>query len=189
MGLHLDAQRNLIQPDKYLLSQAVKSYQAGGNQTALSYFKKSSSLGNAMAQRYVGLMYVNGLGVNKDYVTGYAWLKLAAHDNTQKNKDLRDQVYKLLTELQKEQSVNVYDTINNQYGEIAALTRRDRWVRKQKMKMTGSRTGSLVFAPLSFDTPHGNGIYNQIKSYVEDYNFGYITSGDIIPKNEETLEK
>ena len=49
MGMHLDEQRNLIQPDKYLLSQAVKSYRAGGNQTALSYFKKSSALGNAMA--------------------------------------------------------------------------------------------------------------------------------------------
>ncbi len=189
MGMHLDNQQNLIQPDKYLLSQAIKSYRAGGHQTALSYFKKSSALGNAMAQRYVGLMHVNGLGTNKNYVTGYAWLKLAAHDNTPKNKQLRDQVYNLLTSIQKKQAQKVYEEINNNYGEIAALTRRDRWVRKQKMKMTGSRTGSLAFAPISFDTPHGNGIYNQMKSYVDDYDFGYVSSGEIVPKEDESKAK
>lgn len=189
MGLHLDNQRNLIQPDKFLLSQAIKSYRAGGHQNALTFFKKSSALGNALAQRYVGLMYVNGLGTQKDYIMGYAWLRLAAHDKSQKNKNLMDQVYNLLTLDQKKLADLTYKEINNEYGELAALTRRDRWVRKQKMKMTGSRTGSLAFAPISFDTPHGNGIYNQIKSYVEDYNFGYVTSGEIIPKNEETQEK
>ncbi len=188
MGLHLDNQRNLIQPDKFLLGQAIKSYRAGGNQNALTFFKKSSALGNALAQRYVGLMYVNGLGTQKDYIMGYAWLRLAAHDKSQKNKNLRDQVYKLLTPIQKKQAEIAYKNINDEYGELAALTRRDRWVRKQKMKMTGSRTGSLAFAPISFDTPHGNGIYNQIKSYVEDYNFGYVSSGEIIPKEEQSKE-
>lgn len=186
MGMHIDTQRQLIQPDKFLLSQAIKSYHAGGHQSALNFFKKSAALGNAMAQRYVGLMYVNGLGISTDYLSGYAWLKLASHDNTKRNKELRDQVYNLLNPIQKQQANITYTQINNEYGELAALKRRDRWVRKQKMKMTGSRTGSLVFAPIAFDTPHGHGIYNQMKSYVDDYNFGYITPGEIVPVEEKS---
>ena len=43
------------------------------------------------------------------------------------------------------------------------MTRRDRWVQKQKMKI-------------------------QMKAYVDDYNFGYVTSGKIIPIDEPEPE-
>jgi TPR repeat protein len=137
-------------------------------------------------------MYVNGLGVDKDIVKGYAWLKLATKDRTQKHIDLENQVYELLNVNQKTQANIEYKSIIHDYGSIAALTRRDRWVHKQKMKMTGTRTGSLVFAPINFDSPHGNGFYNSVQAYVDDYNYGYVTSGEIIPienNKKETYNK
>ncbi len=188
-GMHMDKDRNLIQPDRLFMGEAIKAYNQGFNQSAFQYFIKAAALGNSLSQRYIGLMYINGLGVEKNIPTGYAWLKLAAKDGTKKNRDLKQQVQKLLIAEQIAQSETAYAQVNQDFGQIAALTRRDRWVKKQKMKMTGSRTGSLVFAPLNFDTPHGNGFYNQAKAYVEDYNFGYISSGEIIPiektKNKE----
>ena len=190
-GMHMDKDRNLIQPDRLFMGEAIKAYNQGFNQSAFQYFVKAAALGNSLSQRYIGLMYINGLGVGKDISTGYAWLKLAAKDGTMKNRNLKQQVENLLTPEQISQSEIAYIQVNQDFGQIAALTRRDRWVKKQKMKMTGSRTGSLVFAPLNFDTPHGNGFYNQAKSYVDDYNFGYISSGEIIPidKTENKEEK
>jgi hypothetical protein len=187
-GMHMDTDGKLIQPDRIFMSYAIKAYRDGYNQSAYTNFKKAAALGNALSQRYVGLMYVNGLGVEKDLVKGYAWLKLAAHDNTQRNKKLEQQVFKLLSKEQLKQAQIEYDLVNKEYGSIAALTRRDRWVHKQKMKMTGSRTGSLAFAPIYFDTPHGNGFYNQVQSYVDDYNYGYVSSGEIIPVEESSKQ-
>jgi len=180
-GMKMDRGGNMIEPDRLFMGEAIRAYNKGANQSAFNYFKKAAALGNALSQRYIGLMYINALGVEKDMVKGYAWLKLAARDGTARNLDLKKQVFQLLTPEQIKQIEINYKQVEQDYGPIAALTRRDRWVRKQKMQMTGSRTGSLVFAPLIYDTPHGNGFYNQAKSYVEDYNFGYITSGEIVP--------
>jgi len=180
-GMHMDEDGKLIQPDRLFMSAAIKAYVEGYNQSAFTNFKKAAAFGNTLSQRYIGLMYINGLGVNKDMVKGYAWLKLAAHDKTPKNKELVKQVHDLLTESQKQQAQIEYIGINEEYGTIAALTRRDRWVHKQRMKMTGTHTGSLAFAPIKYDSPHGNGLYNQVESYVKDYNYGYVSSGEIIP--------
>lgn len=190
-GMHMDSDGKLIQPDRLFMSYAIKAYIDGYNQSAFTNFKKAAALGNTLSQRYVGLMYVNGLGVTKSLVQGHAWLKLAAHDKTDKNIQLEQQVFKLLNAEQIKQSQIEYDLINEEYGSLAALKRRDRWVHKQKMKMTGTRTGSLAFAPSNFDSPHGNGFYNQVQSYVDDYNYGYVNSGEIVPieKKPETGDK
>ncbi len=187
--MRMDRDGNLIEPDRLFMGEAIRAYNNGANQSAFSYFKKAAALGNALSQRYIGLMYINALGVEKDMIKGYAWLKLAALDGTSRNKDLKQQVFNLLTQEQISQSEVAYKQVKQDYGSIAALTRRDRWVRKQKMKMTGSRAGSLVFAPISYDSPRGNGFYNQVRSYVEDYNFGYITSGEIVPIESPEDEK
>lgn len=183
-GIHIDTWGKLIQPDKFHLSLGLKQYHEGYPMLAFMYFKKSSALGNSMAQRLVGLMYINGLGVKKDLIRGYAWLKLASHDNTMRSKELVEQVYKLLKVKEITMAQNIYKEVNGDYGVIASLTRRDRWVRKKMLNMLGGHTGALAFAPLSFSSPHGNGLYDEIKIYVEDYNFGYVTTGEIIPKED-----
>ena len=185
-GMHMDMDGNLIQPDRLFMAEALKAHNKGFNQSAFNYFLKAAALGNSLSQRYIALMYINGLGVEKDITTGYAWIRLAAKDGTSKTKIMKQQTLALLTPEQLKQSEILYEQVNEEFGSIAALTRRHRWVRKQKMKMTGTRTGSLAFAPLSFDSPHGNGFYNQAKSYVDDYNFGYISSGEIIPIESST---
>lgn len=187
-GMHMDSDGNLIQPDRLFMSHAIKAYNKGYNQSAFTNFKKAAALGNALSQRYIGLMYINALGVEKDLATGHAWLKLAAKDGTQKNRELEAQVLKILTTEQIIQSKIILTSINEEYGPYATFIRRDRWVHKQKMKMLGSRTGSLAFAPINFDSPHGNGFYNQAKSYVNNYSYGYITSGEITPVNKTEEE-
>lgn len=185
--MHRDRQGQLIHPDLIFMSEAIKAYKKGYNQSAFTYFKKAAAFGNAKSQRYIGLMYINALGVAKDMVKGYAWLKLAAHNQAPRNIELESQVFNLLSEEEMEQSKIEYAIIKEDYGVIASLTRRDRWVTKQKWKMTGSRAGSMVFAPINYDRPHGGGFYNSIQAFVDDYKYGQVTSGEIIPieKSEE----
>lgn len=183
-GLHMDKNGNLIQPDKIFLGYAFEAYQKGYHQTAIMHFKKAASLGNTIGQKYVGLMYIKSLGVNQDWAKGYAWLKLAAKDGSKDNIKLSEAILTKLKPQEISRAEKEYKLINSEYGTIAALTRRDRWVAKQKMKMTGTRTGALAFAPINFDTPHGNGLYNQMKSFVDDFNFGYVTGGEIITKDD-----
>ncbi len=181
-SLHMDKQGHLIQPDKIYLGYAFEAYQKEYNKSALTYFKKAAALGNSIAQKYVGLMHIKSLGVEESWAKGFAWIKLAASDGKKETTKLRDEILVQLTPQEVKLADIEYKKINDQYGTIAALTRRDRWVAKQKMKMLGSRTGSLVFAPILFDTPHGNGLYNQMKSFVNDFDYGYVSGGEIIPK-------
>ena len=186
-GKHYDNNGDLIMPDKYYLRLALKSYQDGYNQSAYSYFKKAAAFGNSIAQKYIGLMHIKALGVSRDWSTGYAWIKLASLDNNSENKILEEKIYKLLSPQEVKKSELVLEQIKQQYGELSALKRRDTWVRKQSKKMVGSLVGGQTSNVFSYN-PNGRLIssnsskgFDQMKSFVEDFNFGYVSSGDIVP--------
>jgi uncharacterized protein len=46
---------------------------------AYLYFARSFNLGNLSALNYLGMMYINGTGVTRDYVLGLRYLEQAAH--------------------------------------------------------------------------------------------------------------
>ncbi len=87
--------------------------------SGFGYFKKLSTFGIAMVQRLTGLTHVNGLGVEKGMLNGYAWLKVASHDKTPRNKELAQQVYKLLSLQQLSIAQETYEMkmINTQLQE------------------------------------------------------------------------
>ena len=56
---------------------------------AVYWFTKSAGKGDAIAQGRLGNLYASGVGVAKDNIKAYAWLKLAVqHQNEQAEKDL-----------------------------------------------------------------------------------------------------
>jgi TPR repeat protein len=59
-------------------SQGMNFYQAGQYAQALTLFRESAAQGNASAQNYLGLMYMNGVGVNTDYAQALSWYNKAA---------------------------------------------------------------------------------------------------------------
>lgn len=59
-------------------SQGMNAYQSGRYPQALTLFRESATQGNALAQNYLGLMYMNGVGVNKDYAQALSWYSKAA---------------------------------------------------------------------------------------------------------------
>ena len=59
------------------LYQAAAAAEKGDFARAFPLYRELAELGMAEAQEYVAVMYVNGNGVQRDNVLGYAWAKLA----------------------------------------------------------------------------------------------------------------
>jgi len=56
----------------------VEAYDRGDYDTALNEFRPLAEQGHPKAQYNLGVMYAEGLGVQKDYVLAHMWLNLAA---------------------------------------------------------------------------------------------------------------
>lgn len=56
---------------------------------AMLIWKPLAESGNAAAQYYMGVMYANGQGVEKDFIKAYAWYSVAAveQDMAEENRD------------------------------------------------------------------------------------------------------
>jgi len=55
----------------------LAAYESGDFETARAEWEESAVAGDAEAQFHLGKMLANGVGVRKDYITAYAWLRLA----------------------------------------------------------------------------------------------------------------
>ncbi len=198
---HYDKNHNLIHPDKLFLIKALKMYQDGYYQSALTSFKKAAAFGNADALSYVGLMHIKSLGgLERDWARGYAWIKLAAQDQTQKHKELNDKIYSLLTEQELIKTETDFKELEKDYELSATIERREKWSRRIKFKKTlGSRTGSStgnVVVWDSIDDYKRSNIaidFNEAKFkimdiFINDFNFGDIESGEIVPISESKEE-
>lgn len=195
LDAHYDSQFNLIAPDKYLMRKAIKSYQNGYNSSALTKFKQAAAFGNSDAQMYIGLMYLKALGSPQDWAKGYAWIRLAALDQTRKHLQLKDSVYSQLKESEIKQSEIEFEKISTEYGQSTALKRRDRWVKRQKQKSTGSRVGGQTGNVKTYrdlrnlnsgsvsSTNSVDSAIREMEKFVNNYNFGIITQGEIVTKD------
>ncbi len=85
--------------------EGVAAYDRGDYATALREWRPLAEHGDASAQSFLGIMYVEGLGVPQDYSKAHMWYNLAAsrlppgveHDIAVKN---RDNVAKKMTPAQ-----------------------------------------------------------------------------------------
>ncbi len=186
---HYDKYGKLVTPDRILLAKGMKAYQDGYNQSAMTKFKQSAAFGNSKAQELIGLMHIKALGVPRDWARGYAWLKLSAMDETNEHKQLRDAIFAKLSAEEKQQSSQIYHELLKDYDASQVLKRRSRWVAKQMHTATGSRTGSQT---VNVQTQALNGVKKDgnrgssmqaIEDFVNHYNFGIVTQGEIQAKN------
>lgn len=193
-----DEDFEIIMPDKVFLSSAAKAYKDGYNKLSLTYFKKAAAFGNSKAFKYIGLMYIKSIGVERDWAKAYAWIRLAAQDNTKEHVDLQKTIYAKLTQKEIRKSKIFFDVIKLDYGSHAALVRRDKWVRRNKKNsfILGSRTGSLALSgkvktyKSIGDAQKGNVAKVHLEenlrvfnSFVVDFNYGIVTGGEIKAKN------
>ena len=123
--------------------RAARSLQDGFEKDAVAKFKRAARYGNKEAQKSVGLMYIKGMGVQKDWAMAFAWLKLASSHGDPRIVAAREEVYGALRDDEKARADAYFLELKTEYSDQKALELRGRWVRKQKREVTGSRTGNV----------------------------------------------
>ncbi len=82
----------------------VDAYEKGDYATALMEFRVLAEQGDAIAQYNLGLMYANGRGVPRDYVQARMWFNLAAAQDNETARTLRDKLAKKMTPAQLDEA-------------------------------------------------------------------------------------
>ncbi len=142
-------------PDNKELARATNNLEDGFHKDAVKNFERAAEYGNKAAQTTLAMMYLKGAGVESDWVKGYAWAVLAASQGEPEAVRLRDDVYAQLKDAEKKRAKRVVEHLQEEYGDLVALERREEWMRKQKRETTGSRTGQNGAVRIQVSDPSG----------------------------------
>ncbi len=97
----------------------VEAYKKGDYAAALPIFERIAELGHHNAQFNVGIMYLNGQGVEKDETKAYAWFSLAAESGDEKLTSIRDKIFKAIPSSQKTKAANLEQILRQDYSQEA----------------------------------------------------------------------
>lgn len=139
-------------PDLYGEYVGMQRYAAGDYTAAMRYFLIGARFADKLSQMSIGLMYLNGEGVEKDPVAAFAWIALAAERKYPKFLATRDAIWAGLDTTQREQAKAMVEELYPQYGDATAkprLATRMRWARAQS---SGSYLGAQI-GPIASLTP------------------------------------
>jgi hypothetical protein len=130
-------------PDLYGEFAGVRRYMNKDYSGAMKYFEIGAYYADKLSQLSIGLMYVNGEGVAKDPVTGYAWLELAAERDYPEFVATRDRVKATLTPDEMQKARGIHDTLALRYADTVAKPRMETQLALGKMQITGSHLGAF----------------------------------------------
>ena len=102
------------------LIQAQSAIEAQDYDQAFKLYKQAAIWGHKGAQYVLGELYIQGKGVAKDPVTGYAWLEVAAESRDRDFIRARKAAAKNLSEAQKHQADELAQKLASSFGLEAA---------------------------------------------------------------------
>lgn len=130
-------------PDLYGEFAGVRRYMNKDYAGAMKYFEIGAYYADKLSQLSLGLMYVNGEGVPKDSVTGYAWLDLAAERDYPEFVATRDRVKATLSADELQRARSIHETLALRYADVVAKPRMEAQLAMGKMQITGSHLGAF----------------------------------------------
>lgn len=87
------------------------------------YREELAPLGDKYAQYMVGYMNITGKGVEKDYIAGSAWYRLAAERGDASFSKARDEVLALFTDEQRQQSDKKYADLRLEFSDAMIVAK------------------------------------------------------------------
>jgi hypothetical protein len=128
-------------PDQYSEFTGMQRYAAGDYQGAMKYFRMGAYYADKLSQLSIGLMYLNGEGVQKDPVTAFAWTALAAERKYPQFLATRDSIWAALDAQQRAQAKSLVESLYAEYGDAQAMPRMAKVLRWNRTHQTGSMLG------------------------------------------------
>lgn len=97
----------------YLLASSAQNAD-GRSRRAADWMRRAAERGLPAAMANYGLLHLRGAGVPQDYVTGYAWLALAAEAGFREATEARDSIAVELTQAQRDEAKLIMETVRAQ---------------------------------------------------------------------------
>jgi len=110
-------------PDLWFEYSGMKEYARGNYKHAMAYFLKSAWYSDKPSQLSIGLMYLNGQGVERDLIKAYAWSALSAERHYPDFEATRAQIWRQLEPGQLQQAVSLEHSLLAEYGDAVAKPR------------------------------------------------------------------
>jgi uncharacterized protein len=121
--------------------QGVVQFAKGDYADAMKYFLNGARYADKPSQLCIGLMYLNGNGVQKDPVMAYAWAAVAAERKYPSFVRTRDLIWQRLSSSQRRQGLAAADKLFAEYGDAVAKPRMASQLRQDWLQGTASKTG------------------------------------------------
>lgn len=130
-------------PSANTMQRARRAYRANRHRAAFEYYKVAAFWADKLAQYNVGVMYLQGQGVEFDPVRGWAWLELSAERKYPDMVAAADQLSALLDGAQRQAARRILEEeLLPEYGDDVAIERTAKEMRRELRRGTGSRLGS-----------------------------------------------
>lgn len=95
---------------------AIEHYEAGAYKQAFMEFQALAEIGHKGAQFNLGVMYLEGTGVQADPVKAYAWIKLA-DKQAQKEHEFLNEIHQQLNEEQRKEAEFYFNSLDKSFSE------------------------------------------------------------------------
>lgn len=154
-------------PDEEAEFAGMKYYASGDYAKAMESFLEGARYADKLSQLSIGLMYLHGEGVEKDPVTAYAWIAIAAERKYPRFVNTREEIWKGLDDEQRQRATELKQQLLSEYGDAVAKVRMERALRDARAHMTGSLVGyggsgvgSITVAQLAAANPTQGGRFS-----------------------------
>lgn len=131
-------------PGTPFLERGNMFYRQGDYAAAVGNFRLAAYWADKLAQFNLGLLYVNGDGVERDPLRGWAWIKLSAERGYPKNAAVAADIWDQLTDEHREAARRILEEeLEPEYGDEVAIPRTANDMKRTLARDTsgGSRVG------------------------------------------------
>ncbi|WP_158885941.1 sel1 repeat family protein [Rhodanobacter sp. L36] len=128
-------------PDEYNEFAGMRAYFAGRYPEAMKSFLEAARYADKLSQLSIGLMYLNGQGVQKDPVTAFAWVAIAAERKYPQFLVTRNEIWSRLDAQQRDKAKALVEKLYAEYGDMTAKPRMAMVLRRERTHQTGSYLG------------------------------------------------
>lgn len=132
LGAHPDLRYRLL---------GLERMKRGRREEAFKFFSRAGFYADKPSQGMVAEMLWNGDGTPQDRALAYAWMDLAAERGYRGFLGLRERYWAQLTEAERARAIGEGQALYAKYGDAAAKPRIAAVLRRERRRMTGSRTG------------------------------------------------
>lgn len=156
-------------PDLRYRLLGLEEMKQGKFEDAFRFFQRAAFYADKPSQGMVAEMLWNGQGIERNPSLAYAWMDLAAERGYAGFLGLRERYWNALTVEQRTQALAQGQEIYARYGDAAAQPRLATVLRRERRRLTGSRTGFAGNVQIYVPGPSGFEQIDGTKFYDERY--------------------